>query len=108
MSATVSAARAARILFASYHCYFDPSSGAALSTRDLLELLASRGWPGRAFCGPHLDFEESESLEGLLGAYHLPYQVRRYAAGPVPFELVSFEQGGVPVTVYSAVGAPPF
>jgi len=32
-----------RLLFASIHCYLDPSSGAALCTRELLELLAGRG-----------------------------------------------------------------
>ncbi len=33
-----------RLLFASIHSYLDPSSGAALCTRELLELLASHGW----------------------------------------------------------------
>ena len=32
-----------RLLFASIHCYLDPSSGAAICTRELLELLAARG-----------------------------------------------------------------
>ncbi len=32
-----------RLLFSSIHCYLDPSSGAALCTRELLELLAARG-----------------------------------------------------------------
>jgi hypothetical protein len=32
-----------RLLFSSIHCYLDPSSGAALCTRELLELLAGRG-----------------------------------------------------------------
>src|SRR5271157_5266756 len=32
-----------RLLFSSIHCYLDPSSGAALYTRELLELLAGRG-----------------------------------------------------------------
>ena len=30
-----------RLLFCSYHCFIDPSSGAALATRDLLALLAA-------------------------------------------------------------------
>ena len=35
------------LLFSSIHCYLDPSSGAALCTRELLELLAARdGLPG--------------------------------------------------------------
>jgi len=32
-----------RLLFSSVHCYLDPSSGAALCARELLELLAARG-----------------------------------------------------------------
>jgi len=32
---------AKRILFASYHCYVDPSSGAAVSVRELLTQLRS-------------------------------------------------------------------
>src|SRR5271166_1046722 len=31
------------LLFSSIHCYLDPASGAALCTRELLELLAARG-----------------------------------------------------------------
>ena len=31
-----------RLLFSSIHCYLDPSSGAALCTRESLELLAGR------------------------------------------------------------------
>ncbi|WP_020467939.1 glycosyltransferase [Zavarzinella formosa] len=44
-----------RILFASYLGYFDTSSGAALATRDLLELLAKNGWSCGVVCGPELD-----------------------------------------------------
>jgi len=32
-----------RLLFSSIHRYLDPSSGAALCSRELLELLAGRG-----------------------------------------------------------------
>ena len=36
-----------RLLFAFVHSYVDPSSGAAMATRDVLELMASRGWECR-------------------------------------------------------------
>ena len=52
-----------RLLFCSYHCYWDQSSGAALCTRELLELLAQRGWSCRVWCGPHLDFEDAPEGE---------------------------------------------
>jgi glycosyltransferase involved in cell wall biosynthesis len=38
-----------RLLFASIHSYHDPSSGAALATREVLQLLGMRGWDCRAF-----------------------------------------------------------
>ncbi len=90
-----------RLLFASYHGYCDPSSGAALATRDLLELLTDRGWPCEAFCGPQLDFEQETSLPELLDRQGLPYQVHSCPTGPAPFVLFRLSQGGVPVTIYA-------
>lgn len=52
-----------RLLFCSWHCYADPSSGAALAARDLLELLAGRGWVWGAFSASHLDYEQGASIE---------------------------------------------
>jgi len=90
-----------RILFCSYHCYFDPSSGAAISVRDLLELLVSRGWPCAVFCGPQQDFEESEPLDQMLKVHGLSPEIRRVNAGRAGCTLYHFVQGGVPVTIYS-------
>jgi len=47
-----------RLLFASIHCYRDPSSGAALCTRELLELLAGRGMDCRVLTTGILDPEQ--------------------------------------------------
>ena len=44
-----------RVLFASYHCFEDRTSGAALCTHDLFDLLTARGWACEVFTGPHLD-----------------------------------------------------
>ncbi len=44
-----------RVMFASYHCYHDAASGAAICTRDLFAALAARGWRCGAFTGPFLD-----------------------------------------------------
>jgi len=55
-----------RLLFASVHCYLDPSSGAALATRDLLALLAGRGWDCRALACGILDYEQETTLEEVL------------------------------------------
>jgi hypothetical protein len=45
-----------RLLLAFIHSYLDPSSGAALATRELLELLATRGWDCRALICGVLDY----------------------------------------------------
>jgi hypothetical protein len=53
-------------LFASIHSYVDPSSGAALATREVLELLAARGWDCRAFTCGVLDYQNETPLEDVL------------------------------------------
>jgi len=57
-----------RLLFASIHSYIDPSSGAALATRELLELLAARGWDCRALTCGVLDYQNETPLEDVLAA----------------------------------------
>ncbi len=89
-----------RLLFASTHSYLDPSSGAALATRELLELLAARGWDCRAFTCGVLDYQNETPLEDVLGAIERP-------AAPVAAalslgghaEVFDFEVDGVRVTL---------
>src|SRR5437764_15484981 len=97
---TPGAGRPRRLLFCSYHGYLDPSSGAALATRDLLEALAGRGWACGVLCGPDLDFERPESPEQLLSDHRLPFEARRASAGGLPVTVYHFVQAGVPVTIY--------
>ena len=61
-----------RLLFASIHSYLDPSSGAALATRELLELLAARGWDCRALTCGVLDYQNETPLEDVLAAIERP------------------------------------
>jgi hypothetical protein len=63
-----------RLLFSSIHCYLDPSSGAALCTRELLELLATRGIDCRAFTTGVLDYERETPLDQVLGGLDVPPQ----------------------------------
>jgi len=91
-----------RLLFCSYHCYWDPSSGAALCTRELLELLAGRGWGCRVFCGPRLDFEEPPALARFLAAQQIDFELRQTTAGVAPVSVFHFRQGGVPVQIYES------
>jgi glycosyltransferase involved in cell wall biosynthesis len=61
-----------RLLFASIHSYIDPASGAAIATRELLELLAARGWDCRALgCGV-LDYQDNTPVEDVLVAIERP------------------------------------
>jgi glycosyltransferase involved in cell wall biosynthesis len=61
-----------RLLFASIHSYLDPASGAALATRELLELLAERGWDCRALTCGVLDYQNETPLEDVLAAIDRP------------------------------------
>jgi glycosyltransferase involved in cell wall biosynthesis len=97
-------------LFCSWHGLVDPSSGAALATRDLLELLAARGWPCAAFCGPQLDFEDSPDLGQLLDLHAIPYTVQHQRAGAASFTLFHFVYRGIPTSVFQptdSAGSPP-
>jgi hypothetical protein len=63
-----------RPLFSSVHSYLDPSSGASLCTRELLELLAARGTDCRMLMTGVVDREA-------------PNEVRRFVireGGPQP------------------------
>jgi hypothetical protein len=88
-----------RLLFCSNHCYWDPSSGAALCTRELLELLAQRGWCCRVFCGPELDFEEMPSLTPFLSAQAIRFEQRQAGTPAGPLSVLHFRHGGVPVQI---------
>ncbi|WP_020468664.1 glycosyltransferase [Zavarzinella formosa] len=91
-----------RILFASYHGYFDPASGAALATRDLLELLAVNGWPCGAVCGPDLDAPPSADRAAWLAALGLSVTTKDVTAG-VPHRLFHVA-GSVRATVFVPAG----
>src|SRR5262245_23247728 len=92
--------RLSRVAFISCHGYLDPSSGAARATRELLELLATRGADCRALATGVLDFRAETPLERVAGTAGVP--VRRGRAvlgggGSMPaFDLVL---GGVRVTL---------
>jgi hypothetical protein len=60
------------LLLASIHSYIDPSSGSALATRELLELLAARGWDCRALACGVLEYQEETPLDDVLAAIDCP------------------------------------
>lgn len=89
-----------RLLFCSYHSYLDPASGAALATRDLLELLAARGWACAACTAAVTDFDQDVPPERLLAEHGLAADVRHSADPAARFTLYHFVQAGVPVTLF--------
>lgn len=98
---SVAEASSPRLLFASYHCYDDPSSGAALATRDLLELLVRRGWKVRVLCGPQLDFDRPESPRQWLNDQQITYQQQgQGVAASQSFSTVHYCRNDVPVAAY--------
>ena len=70
-----------RLLFASIHGHLDPSSGAALTTRDLLELLSTRGVDARALTMGVLDYAEDTALSAVLGPLGVPIRRARAVLG---------------------------
>jgi glycosyltransferase involved in cell wall biosynthesis len=88
-----------RLLFASIHSYLDPSSGAALATRDLLELLVARGHDCRSLTAGVLDYERETSLAAVLGPMEVPHvRTRAKLSGGAEAEVVDLTLNGVRVT----------
>jgi glycosyltransferase involved in cell wall biosynthesis len=95
-----------RLLFAAYHSYLDSSSGAALATRDLLELLATHGWACAACTAAVTDFDQDVPTEQLLDQHGLVADVRQAAHAAAPFTLYHVVQAGIPVTLFRPHASP--
>jgi hypothetical protein len=89
-----------RLLFAAWHCWLDPSSGAAISARDLLAVLARRGWDVRVLCGPRLDFDRAESIEQLVADQCVPDVVLTYGGNWLAVELMRCSRRHGPKIVF--------
>ena len=95
-----------RLLFSSIYCYLDPASGAALCTRELLELLAARGMDCRVLTTGILDPERETALEEVLAALELPdrrFQAKLRTGGSA--EVVDLAVNGVRVTLTPTVSS---
>ncbi len=89
-----------RLLFSSIHSYLDPSSGAALATRELLELLAARGWDCRALTCGVLDYAQETPLEDVLATIDQPTtRVGAAISRGGEAEVFDLELGGVRITL---------
>lgn len=89
-----------RVLFASYHCFDDPTSGAALCTHDLFDLLTARGWACAVFTGPYLDTAGTPVGDRLRARSGV--SVAAGAAAGCEFTEYRYDApGGYPVTVFA-------
>jgi glycosyltransferase involved in cell wall biosynthesis len=89
-----------RLLFASYHCYVDPSSGAAVSARELLVMLAQNGWNVRTYCGPLLDFGDGEDVRQILADQQLEVRETASRVEGFPAAWLTFNDGPVRSSVF--------
>jgi glycosyltransferase involved in cell wall biosynthesis len=95
-----------RLLFCSYHCYVDPASGAAQCTRDLLTLLAARGWTCGVLCGSHRDRGHGSTLAEVLREHAVPFSVRQTVEDGMSFSIAGFIEQGVVVSILDATQSP--
>lgn len=97
-----------RILFASCHGYIDPSSGAALATRDLLELLVARGHDCRVLCAGQFDYQEEVDLDAALASLGpTAGRVRATLSSGAEVPVLDTDVGGVRVTILPTASSRP-
>ncbi|MGO8745653.1 MAG: glycosyltransferase [Thermoguttaceae bacterium] len=89
-----------RVVFASPYCMVDNSSGAAIATRNCMQLLSRCGLACQAFCSSLLDFNEEICFEQTLTEQKLPYEASHVTVDGIRMKLVYARVGQVPVTVY--------
>jgi len=96
-----------RLLFASIHSDLDLSSGAALATRVLLELLAGSDMDRRVLSAGVLDHERGTSLDEVLATLELT--VRRFLAELGPgrsAEVIDLAVKGVRLALMPTASSP--
>ena len=92
------------VLFSSFHNYLDFSSGAAITTREILIELARRGRRVATLCGALFDRRDFSEIDffRLLKRLNLPARVRRLelatSSEVVPCREISFNDSGIDST----------
>ena len=92
------------VLFSSFHNYLDFSSGAAITTREILIELARRGRRVATLCGALFDRRDFSEIDffRLLKRLNLPARVRRLelatSSEVVPCREIAFNDTGIEST----------
>lgn len=90
-----------RFLFSSLHNYCDRTSGAAISTFEVLSELTKRGHSVHALCGPLFDsgHNEKEALTDFLTRQKTPFHIAdfqyKHANFPLSYQQVQFKINGI-------------
>lgn len=88
-----------RLLFASTHCLLDPTSGAAICTRDAWHLLAEGGHDCRAVTAGVLDSPHPGGIPGLIEAAGLNYRAAKVRLEDRSVRVLDLTWDGVRATV---------
>ena len=94
-----------KVAFVSAHCAIDPTNGAATSTLDALELLASSGFDCSVFCCSHLDALEEVAVEDVLDRAGVRYRFQDVTVGSYPARLLLTTHRHVPMTLFRAASS---
>ena len=90
-----------RLLFTCYHFHFDPSNGAAISSREILRLLAKQGWEVWVLCGPLMDFFDGrQRIPQIIADHGITPQVMYGQSDGIDFSLLEFMDEQIQVEVY--------
>jgi len=90
-----------RLLFTCYHFHLDTSNGAAISSREILRLLARRGWEVRVLCGPLLDFFDGrQRIPQIIADRGITPQVTYGRSDGIDFSLLEFQDEQMQVEVF--------
>lgn len=96
-----------RVLFVSRHCYLDDSNGAAVSSRDLMQTIASAGYPVEVLSSITLDLATQANPVGWFAGRGWDIEGvsnHAFAAGSAGIRLtvpahISLHANGIPVTL---------
>jgi len=90
-----------KLLFTCYHFYLDPSNGASITSREMLRLLAARGWEVRVLCGPLMDFFDGrQCIPQIIADRGITPQVAYGQSDDLDFSFLEYQDEQLQVEVF--------